>query len=188
MLIRDVTSGVAEGDKSADWRVLTEVELDTRKLKGGTFPRTWESTFKLPKNIPRWEWVDADRVNAEDMSEGVSLVREVHHAVDTRNLAKLFELLSIPIRERTVCHGGSSVQTTEGELAKTYEEIFAIDGFRLDKFEPNKLELIPHCGGRIIEVLDEEMRAPIKQVCDLQGWVLPLHIGRKNGRWVVLSL
>lgn len=193
-LERDVPEGTLAGespgevlcalgaDDQAIAELLAESELE--------LPLDVHSSFELASPFPRWRWQDAEPLDAlspADRAEIDALLTDLYQTVASRDVGAILGKLALPVREAAVAWGRAEAEL-RAELAGLYRVLFEADGFALEALELGSLTPELHCEGRVVELITDDGRPMIRQVPGDEQWILPLHVGRLDGRWTPVRL
>ncbi len=183
---RDPIDGqLGEGDVE----ILGELELDASEIDEDELPMFYRGTFDYQSPLGRWAWQDADTLK-EDAASGEALgelLQGVHDMVAAKDIDGIMDLMTIPIEERGQAFGvGSAV--VHQELRECYEDLFDDEDFKLAPLDPDVFAPRSHGNDRLLELVQEDGEAMIRQDDDDEYWTLPLLVGQIDGQWVVLSI
>ena len=183
---RDPIDGqLGEGDVE----ILGELELDEFEIEEDELPMFYRGTFDHQSPLGRWAWQDADILKADAASGEAlgELISGVHDMVAAKDLDGILDLMAIPIEERGQAYGVGSAAVRQ-ELRECYEDLFDDEDFALVPLDPSAFAPRSHCGDRLLELVQEDGEAMIRQDHDDEYWTLALLVGQVDGQWVVLSI
>lgn len=109
----------------------------------------------------RWRWEDAEPFDAADRPAVEALARQLHEALERRDVAEVNRLMAIKHDEL-----GRGLDVPPAELeqdsAAGLQAAFAADDWRLEPLGAERLVLEPTASGRLVNVFGPEGGAPIR--------------------------
>lgn len=171
-----------------EFELLAEVTV-TQPPVDRPAPFEMTATCSIYSEFRRWLWQDASVLTPSVAveQEAAQFLREVHGAVERRDLDALETIVAVTFEEVAPAYDYAE-NVARAEFRKSYDKIFGSKSFGVRPLKPDEYRFRYCCGNRLIELCDKDSTALIRSHTFDQsgGWFLPLFIGWQAGQWKAL--
>jgi hypothetical protein len=145
----------------------------------------FEHTARFKTAYGSWAWESARPYANEDRDDVLAVVRTIHAALASKNLAGANAMLSMKHHELERCLSLPTGQLVADQLT-LWSGYVAHADFRLDPFDPTKLVLESAAGGRLVSIRHTDGAPPIEGTAGGDFFGLDLVVSRIGGGYQIV--